>query len=55
MPLFQLDLKDKYDVKITVLGGGLSGQAGACKMGLARAILSISDTILENHCEKVLS
>ena len=43
-PLFQLDLNDKYDVKITVLGGGLSGQAGACQMGLARAILQIDDT-----------
>ena len=43
MPLEKLELKDKYDVKITVLGGGLSGQADACKMGIARAILGISE------------
>ncbi len=43
MPLVKLELKDKYDVKFTVLGGGLSGQADACKMGLARAILSMSE------------
>ena len=29
----------KFDVKIMVLGGGVSGQAGAVKMGIARALI----------------
>ena len=28
------------DVRITVSGGGTTGQAGACKMGVARALVS---------------
>ena len=33
-----LDLLSKYDIKVTVLGGGLVGQAGACQLGIARAL-----------------
>ena len=29
----------KYDVRINVNGGGPSGQAGACRHGIARALL----------------
>ena len=32
---------DSVDLKITVLGGGLSGQAGAIKHGLSRALTLI--------------
>lgn len=35
------DALGKYDVVITVNGGGLSGQAGAIRHGLARALSSI--------------
>jgi len=35
----------KYDVKISVAGGGPNGQAGACRHGIARALLA-SDTTL---------
>ena len=31
---------DSVDVRITVSGGGTTGQAGACKMGIARALVS---------------
>lgn len=31
---------DSVDVRITVTGGGTTGQAGACKMGIARALVS---------------
>jgi len=31
---------DRYDVQVNVAGGGLSGQAGAVKHGLARALTS---------------
>ncbi len=37
-PLLQTDRRNSVDVVILVHGGGPSGQAGACKMGLARAL-----------------
>ena len=37
-PLELVDLKDKIDIFATVRGGGLSGQAGAIKHGIARAL-----------------
>lgn len=45
-PLLIADAANKYDVTITVCGGGLSGQAGACSHGLARALLQIDEA---NH------
>ena len=38
-PLALLDLVGKYDVVVTVVGGGVSGQAGAIRHGLARALV----------------
>ena len=32
--------REKVDVIIRVTGGGTTGQAGACKMGIARALVS---------------
>jgi len=40
-PLEVTDNLDKYDFKIRVRGGGLSGQAGAIRHGIARAIAEI--------------
>ena len=34
-------VKDTVDVRITASGGGTTGQAGACKMGIARALVSL--------------
>ena len=42
-PLTLLSLNNKYDVRIDVTGGGLTGQAEASTLGLSRAILSIND------------
>lgn len=39
-PLEATSLGDKVDVNVTVRGGGTSGQAGAIRHGLARAILA---------------
>jgi small subunit ribosomal protein S9 len=36
---------DKTDIKVTVKGGGPSGQAGAIKLGIARALLKFDDTL----------
>jgi small subunit ribosomal protein S9 len=37
-PFVVLDLRDKYDVIARVHGGGASGQAGALRLGVARAL-----------------
>lgn len=34
---------DGYDVKVNVNGGGLTGQAGAIRLGIARALLKINE------------
>ena len=44
-PLEQTDLLDKLDVVATVKGGGGSGQAGAIRHGLSRALLSYDDNL----------
>ena len=42
-PLDILNLKNKYDLRINVSGGGLTGQAGAIQLGVARALLSSNE------------
>ena len=44
-PLDVLNLKDKYDLKINVSGGGLTGQAGAIQLGIARALLNSDEEL----------
>jgi len=38
-PLLATSTSDKYDVRVNVVGGGPAGQAGACRHGIARALL----------------
>jgi len=38
-PLQASDLADKLDVQVTVEGGGISGQAGAIRHGITRALI----------------
>jgi len=40
-PLKLTDTLGKYDIFANVCGGGLSGQAGAMRLGIARALLKI--------------
>jgi small subunit ribosomal protein S9 len=40
-PLNLLELKDKYDVKANLTGGGIKGQAEALRLGIARALVKI--------------
>ena len=42
-PLVDLQLDGRYDVKCTATGGGLTGQAGAIKLGIARALLEVNE------------
>ena len=41
-PLELLQLTGKYDIAVKVNGGGLSGQAGAIRLGIARCIEKIN-------------
>ena len=40
-PLEATETKRKYDVLVNVFGGGISGQAGAIRHGIARALLEV--------------
>lgn len=46
-PLAFYPIENKFDIYINVGGGGLSGQAGAIKLALAKAILLINPDIKE--------
>ena len=39
-----VEVADKYDIEITVDGGGLTGQAGACRHAIARALVLSNET-----------
>ena len=41
-PLRLLDLIDAYDMTVRVVGGGWSGQAGAIRHGVARALVRVN-------------
>ena len=42
-PLVATETVEKYDVKVTVRGGGYTGQAGAIRHGIARALLQVDE------------
>jgi small subunit ribosomal protein S9 len=42
-PLQVTDTGNKFDITVKVEGGGLSGQAGAVRLGIARALLNYSE------------
>lgn len=44
-PLELTSTKSKVDLKITVKGGGESGQAGAIRHGIARALVAFDETL----------
>jgi small subunit ribosomal protein S9 len=41
-PLVVTENADKYDVVVTVAGGGVAGQAGAVRLGIARALVVLN-------------
>lgn len=43
-PLELLDMVGKFDIYITVSGGGISGQAGAIRHGLTRALMQYDES-----------
>ena len=44
-PLVLTDNVDKVDIKVTVSGGGNTGQAGAIRHGISRALLELDETL----------
>jgi small subunit ribosomal protein S9 len=41
-PLNLLEVLGNYDFKINVMGGGITGQAGAIRLGIARALIKFN-------------
>ena len=44
-PLELVELADKFDAYITVRGGGMSGQAGAIRHGISRALVHYDENL----------
>lgn len=44
-PLELTRMNDKFDVLVTVEGGGITGQAGAIRLGLARALVEYDENL----------
>ncbi len=44
-PLEATEMSDKFDVSVTVAGGGPSGQAGAIRHGLTRALMDYDEAL----------
>ena len=44
-PLELLDSANAYDLYVTVAGGGISGQAGAIRHGITRALIEADETL----------
>ena len=41
-PLVAVDNESNYDINVNVNGGGLSGQAGAIRLGISRALINVN-------------
>ena len=44
-PLELMEMTDKFDVNVTVKGGGTTGQAGAIRHGLTRALMNYDESL----------
>ena len=44
-PLELVELLEKFDVNVTVAGGGIGGQAGAIRHGITRALIEYSEDL----------
>lgn len=43
-PLELLEVADKFDIYVTVAGGGITGQAGAIRHGITRALIAYDNS-----------
>lgn len=44
-PLELMEMTDKFDLTVTVKGGGTTGQAGAIRHGLTRALMNFDESL----------
>lgn len=44
-PLELVDMTDRFDIKVTVVGGGTTGQAGAIRHGITRALMEYDEAL----------
>lgn len=44
-PLVLVDMDEKFDINITVKGGGTTGQSGAIRLGITRALMQYDETL----------
>ena len=44
-PLELTQMADKFDIQVSVAGGGITGQAGAIRLGIARALVEYDETL----------
>ena len=44
-PLELVDMKEKFDINVSVSGGGSFGQAGAIRHGITRALMEYDETL----------
>ncbi|HZS55862.1 MAG TPA: 30S ribosomal protein S9 [Bryobacteraceae bacterium] len=44
-PLLAAELADRFDILILADGGGVSGQAGAARLGIARALIEFNSEL----------
>ena len=44
-PLELTEMTERFDVKVTVAGGGITGQAGAIRQGITRALIEYDETL----------
>jgi len=44
-PLEKVEMLDNFDIKATVSGGGISGQAGAIRLGVTRALMEYDEEL----------
>lgn len=50
-PLETVDALNRFDAYVTVTGGGISGQAGAVRLGIARALVAYDECDLAEDAE----
>ena len=51
-PLMATQMQGRYDIKCNVDGGGQTGQAGAIRLGIARALLKVDPDLRKTLREK---
>jgi len=44
-PLELTESTEKFDITVTVAGGGITGQAGAIRLGIARALIEYDESL----------